>query len=161
VLVVASVALHHPVLQGHPERGRDRRGRTVSDIQILPDYKPGIYPRHAGRPRVAYIVDDGRRYLNAFQTKKFDLIAIDPLREHFAGHKQPLLGRSPGAISRSPESRRRAMRLDEGRPHRAAYGCARVPYADLYLNELMIGSNAPSPTTRPTWRASPANTECL
>ena len=37
-------------------------------------------------PRVTYIVDDGRRYLNASPDEKFDLIAIDPLREHTAGH---------------------------------------------------------------------------
>src|SRR3970282_291896 len=37
-------------------------------------------------PRVTYIVDDGRRYLNAAPGETFDLIAIDPLREHTAGH---------------------------------------------------------------------------
>jgi predicted membrane-bound spermidine synthase len=37
-------------------------------------------------PRVTYLVDDGRRYLNAFPDEKFDLISIDPLRGHTAGH---------------------------------------------------------------------------
>lgn len=37
-------------------------------------------------PRVTYLVDDGRRYLNAFPNEKFDLISIDPLRRHTAGH---------------------------------------------------------------------------
>jgi predicted membrane-bound spermidine synthase len=94
-------------------------------------------------PRVTYIVDDGRRYLNASPDEKFDLIAIDPLREHFAGHNnlyseealQLYLDHlSPGGVLCA------WMKEDHIVPHTMA----RVfPYADLYLNELMIGSNAP------------------
>ena len=94
-------------------------------------------------PRVAYIVDDGRRYLNAFPDEKFDLIAIDPLREHFAGHNNLyseealtlyLDHLSPGGVLCA------WMKEDRIVPHTVV----RVfPYADHYLNELMIASNAP------------------
>jgi len=95
-------------------------------------------------PRVTYIVDDGRRFLNAYPDEKFDLIAIDPLREHFAGHNnlysEEALGLyldhlSPGGVLCA------WMKEDRIVPHTVA----RVfPYADLYLNELMIASNAPT-----------------
>ena len=37
-------------------------------------------------PLVNYIVDDGRRYLNANPAERFDLIYADPLRRYSAGH---------------------------------------------------------------------------
>ncbi|MBN1668275.1 MAG: fused MFS/spermidine synthase [Anaerolineales bacterium] len=37
-------------------------------------------------PRVEYIIDDGRRYLNANPDEKFDMIDIDPLRRYTMGH---------------------------------------------------------------------------
>ena len=94
-------------------------------------------------PRVTYIVDDGRRYLNAFTDEKFDLIAIDPLREHFAGHNNLysqeamqlyLEHLSPGGVLCA------WMKEDRIVPHTIA----RVfPYADQFANELTIASNAP------------------
>lgn len=94
-------------------------------------------------PRVTYYVDDGRRYLNAFPYEKFDLIAIDPLREHTAGHNnlyseealQIYLDHlSPGGVLCA------WMKEDRILPHTIA----RVfPYADQYVNELVIASNAP------------------
>jgi len=94
-------------------------------------------------PRVNYIVDDGRRYLNANPDEKFDLIAIDPLREHFAGHNnlysEEALGLylnhlSPGGVLCA------WMLEDRIVPHTVV----RVfPYADHFSNELMIASNAP------------------
>ena len=93
--------------------------------------------------RVTYIVDDGRRYLNASQGETFDLIAIDPLREHFAGHNnlysteamQLYLDHlSPGGVLCA------WMLEDQIIPHTIA----RVfPYGDKFSNELMIASNAP------------------
>jgi spermidine synthase len=94
-------------------------------------------------PRVSYIVDDGRRYLNASPTEKFDLIAIDPLREHTAGHNNLyseeamrlyLEHLSPGGVLCA------WMKEDRIIPHTIA----RVfPYADQYTNELVIAGNAP------------------
>jgi predicted membrane-bound spermidine synthase len=94
-------------------------------------------------PRVTYIVDDGRRYLNAFPGERFDLIAIDPLREHTAGHnnlyseeamKIYLEHLSPGGVLCA------WMREDRLIPHTIV----RVfPYADQFANELVIASNAP------------------
>ncbi len=37
-------------------------------------------------PRVRYISDDGRRYLYTNPEQKFDLVFIDPLRNHTSGH---------------------------------------------------------------------------
>ena len=37
-------------------------------------------------PLVDYVIDDGRRYLNANPDKHFDLIYADPLRRYSAGH---------------------------------------------------------------------------
>ena len=118
-------------------------------VELLGDIKPFLNANlESARvtladPRVTYIVDDGRRYLNAFPDEKFDLIAIDPLREHFAGHNnlysEEALGLyldhlSPGGVLCA------WMKEDRIVPHTVA----RVfPYADLYLNELMIGSNVP------------------
>ncbi len=94
-------------------------------------------------PRVTYIVDDGRRYLNASPDEKFDLIAIDPLREHTAGHNNLyseeamrlyLEHLSPGGVLCA------WMKEDRIIPNTIA----RVfPYADQYTNELVIASNAP------------------
>ncbi len=101
-------------------------------------------------PRITYIVDDGRRYLNTYPDEKFDLIAIDPLREHFAGHNnlysEQALGLyldhlSPGGVLCA------WMMEDRIVPHTIAHV---FPYADHYLNELMIASNAPI-TYNPTY----------
>ena len=94
-------------------------------------------------PRVTYIVDDGRRYLNASPDEKFDLIAIDPLREHTAGHNNLyseeamrlyLDHLSPGGVLCA------WMREDRIIPHTIV----RVfPYADQFTNELVVASNSP------------------
>ena len=118
-------------------------------VELLSDIKPFLTANlESARvtladPRVAYIVDDGRRYLNAFPDVKFDLITIDPLREHFAGHNnlyseeamQLYLDHlSPGGVLCA------WMKEDRIVPNTVV----RVfPYADHYLNELMIASNAP------------------
>ena len=118
-------------------------------VELLSDIKPFLTANlESARvtladPRVTYIVDDGRRYLNAFPDVKFDLITIDPLREHFAGHNnlyseeamQLYLDHlSPGGVLCA------WMKEDRIVPNTVV----RVfPYADHYLNELMIASNAP------------------
>ncbi|MBN1453559.1 MAG: spermidine synthase [Anaerolineales bacterium] len=118
-------------------------------VELLGDIAPFLHENLVSArvtlddPRVTYIVDDGRRYLNASPDEKFDLIAIDPLREHFAGHNnlysEEALGLyldhlSPGGVLCA------WMKEDRIVPHTVA----RVfPYADLYLNELMIASDAP------------------
>ena len=118
-------------------------------VELLGDIKPFLNENLKSArvtladPRVTYIVDDGRRYLNASPDERFDLIAIDPLREHFAGHNnlyseealQLYLDHlNPGGVLCA------WMKEDRIVPHTMA----RVfPYTDLYLNELMIGSNAP------------------
>jgi hypothetical protein len=88
-------------------------------------------------------VDDGRRYMNANPDEKFDLIAIDPLREHFAGHNnlysqeamQLYLDHlTPGGVLC-------AWMMED---HIVPNTIARIfPYADQYANELTIASNAP------------------
>ena len=94
-------------------------------------------------PRVTYIVDDGRRYLNASPAEKFDLIAIDPLREHTAGHNN-LYSEEAMQIYLEHLSTGGVlcawMREDRLVPHTIV----RVfPYADQFANELVIASNAP------------------
>ena len=94
-------------------------------------------------PRLTYIVDDGRRYLNAYPDEKFDLIAIDPLREHFAGHNNLYSEQAmqlyldhltPGGVLCA------WMREDRIIPNTIVHV---FPYADQFSNELVIASNAP------------------
>jgi len=94
-------------------------------------------------PRLTYIIDDGRRYLNATPDEKYDLIAIDPLREHFAGHNnlyskeamQLYLDHlTPGGVLCA------WMREDRIIPNTIVHV---FPYADQFSNELVIASNAP------------------
>ena len=118
-------------------------------VELLRDIKPFLSENlESARvtltdPRVSYIVDDGRRYLNAHPDETFDLIAIDPLREHFAGHNNLyseealhlyLYHLNPGGVLCA------WMKEDRIVPNTVV----RVfQYADHFLNELMIGSNAP------------------
>ena len=118
-------------------------------VELLGDIAPFLHENlESARvtlddPRVTYIVDDGRRYLNANPDEKFDLIAIDPLREHTAGHnnlysqealKLYLDHLSPGGVLCA------WMKEDRIIPHTIA----RVfPYADQYVTELVIASNQP------------------
>ena len=66
--------------------------KEIVVVELIGDIAPFLYENlESARltlddPRVTYIVDDGRRYLNAAPDEKFDLIAIDPLREHTSGH---------------------------------------------------------------------------
>lgn len=94
-------------------------------------------------PRVAYYVDDGRRFLNASPEEKYDLIAIDPFREHTTGHNtlyseeamQIYLDHlTPGGVLCAWMEEERIV------PHTIA----RVfPFVNQFLNGLVIGSNTP------------------
>lgn len=94
-------------------------------------------------PRVTYIVDDGRRYLNAFPDEKFDLISIDPLRSHTAGHNNLYSEEALRIYQRhlSPTGALCAW-MDEFNiiPHTMA----RVfLYVDQFRKEFMVVSNHP------------------
>jgi predicted membrane-bound spermidine synthase len=91
--------------------------------------------------RVIYRVDDGRRYLNTYPDEKFDLISIDPLRNHTAGHNN-LYSKEALEIYRqhlTPGGVLCAW-MDEFHiiPHTVAQT---FPYVDLYRNEFMVASN--------------------
>jgi len=94
-------------------------------------------------PRITYIVDDGRRYLNANPDQKFDLITIDPLREHTAGHNNLYSEEAMGLYLEhlSPGGVLCAWTKDD---RIVPNTIARVfPYADHFKIELVIASNAP------------------
>jgi hypothetical protein len=92
---------------------------------------------------VTYLVDDGRRYLNAFPNEKFDLISIDPLRDHTAGHNN-LYSEEAMSIYRNhltPDGVLCAW-MDEF--HVIPHTVARVfPYVDQFENEFMVAGNNP------------------
>ncbi len=94
-------------------------------------------------PRITYIVDDGRRYLNAFPDEKFDLIAIDPLREHTAGHNN-LYSRQALELYRSHLTENGILCAWMAERHIIPHTVAQVfPYVDQFENEYMIASNSP------------------
>ena len=93
--------------------------------------------------RIAYIVDDGRRYLNAFPDEKFDLISIDPLREHTAGHNN-LYSKQALELYRSHLTQKGILCAWMAEQHIIPLTVARVfPYVDQFANEYMIASNNP------------------
>jgi hypothetical protein len=88
-------------------------------------------------------VDDGRRYLNAFPDEKFDLISIDPLRDHTAGHNN-LYSEEALKIYQSHLSPNGILCAWMNEFHIMPHTVARVfPYVDQYRNELMVASNRP------------------
>ncbi len=94
-------------------------------------------------PRVAYIVDDGRRYLNAFPNEKFDLISIDPLREHTAGHNN-LYSEEALKIYRNHLTPNGVLCAWMRETHIVPHTLAKVfPYADQFQAEFMVASNNP------------------
>jgi hypothetical protein len=94
-------------------------------------------------PHVKYIADDGRRYLNAFPDEKFDLISIDPLRRHTAGHNN-LYSEEALRIYQDHISENGILCawMDEARiiPHTTAQV---FPYIDQFRKEFMVVSNHP------------------
>ncbi|MGD8403472.1 MAG: fused MFS/spermidine synthase [Anaerolineales bacterium] len=118
-------------------------------VELLGDINPFLSANQESArvtladPRITYIVDDGRRYLNANPDETFDLITIDPLREHTAGHNNLyseqamqlyLEHLTPGGVLCAWTKDDRIV------PHTIA----RVfPYADHFKIELVVASNAP------------------
>jgi hypothetical protein len=94
-------------------------------------------------PRITYIMDDGRRYLNAFPDEKFDLISIDPLRDHTAGHNN-LYSAEALNIYRSHLTPSGVLCAWMDEFHVIPHTVARVfPYVDQFENEFMVAGNNP------------------
>jgi len=94
-------------------------------------------------PRVTYIVDDGRRYLNAFPNEKFDLISIDPLREHTAGHNN-LYSEEALKIYQNHLTPNGVLCAWMRETHIIPHTVAQVfPYADQFQAEFMVAGNSP------------------
>jgi spermidine synthase len=94
-------------------------------------------------PRITYIVDDGRRYLNALPDEKFDLISIDPLRDHTAGHNN-LYSEEAMKIYQSHLTPGGVLCAWMDEFHTIPYTTAQVfPYVDQFRNEFMVASNQP------------------
>jgi predicted membrane-bound spermidine synthase len=92
-------------------------------------------------PRITYLVDDGRRYLNAFPHEKFDLISIDPLREHTAGHNN-LYSEEALKIYQNHLTPSGILCAWMQEFHIIPYTTAQVfPYVDQFENEFMTASN--------------------
>jgi hypothetical protein len=92
-------------------------------------------------PRITYLVDDGRRYLNAFPHEKFDLISIDPLREHTAGHNN-LYSVEALKIYQSHLTPNGVLCAWMQDFHTIPYTIAQVfPYVDQFENELVVAGN--------------------
>jgi predicted membrane-bound spermidine synthase len=92
-------------------------------------------------PRVTYLVDDGRRYLNAFPAEKFDLISIDPLRAHTAGHNN-LYSKEALEIYRDHLTPNGVLCAWMDEFHVIPHTVAQVfPYVDQYRNETMVASS--------------------
>jgi hypothetical protein len=118
-------------------------------VELLDDVGPFLAEniesarRTLDDPRVKYIADDGRRYLNAFPDEKFDLISIDPLRRHTAGHNN-LYSVEALQIYQDHLSENGTLCawMDEARiiPHTMAQV---FPYIDQFRKEFMVVSNQP------------------
>jgi len=94
-------------------------------------------------PRITYIVDDGRRYLNAFPNEKFDLISIDPLREHTVGHNS-LYSEEALRIYQSHLTPGGVLCAWMKEVHSIPHTMAQVfPYVDQFEEEFMVASNNP------------------
>jgi spermidine synthase len=94
-------------------------------------------------PRVRYFVDDGRRYLNAFPDEKFDLISIDPLRVHTAGHNN-LYSAEALKIYRDHLTPNGVLCAWMDEFHVIPHTVAQVfPYVDQYQNAFMVASTQP------------------
>ena len=94
-------------------------------------------------PRITYLVDDGRRYLNAFLEEKFDLISIDPLRVHTAGHNN-LYSEEALKIYRDHLTPNGVLCVWMDEFHVIPHTVAQVfPYVDQFRNETMVASSQP------------------
>jgi predicted membrane-bound spermidine synthase len=118
-------------------------------VELLGDIAPFL-TRHMDSaritlddPRTTYIVDDGRRYLNAFPHEKFDLISIDPLRDHTAGHNN-LYSNEALTIYRSHLTPNGVLCAWMDEFHIIPHTMAQVfPYVDQFENEFMVAGTNP------------------
>jgi len=66
--------------------------KNIDIVELIGDIAPFQYENQKtvqvalDDPKVTYYVNDGRRFLNQYPQKKYDLISIDPLRWHTIGH---------------------------------------------------------------------------
>jgi len=118
-------------------------------VELLGDIAPFLNENVASAritlddPRITYLVDDGRRYLNAFPNETFDLISIDPLREHTAGHNNLYSEEALKIYQRhlTPNGVLCAWMHDF---HVIPYTLAQVfPYVDQFENEFTVAGNQP------------------
>ena len=116
-------------------------------VELLSDIAPFL-SRHMDSarvtlddPQVTYLVDDGRRYLNASPDEKFDLISIDPLRVHTAGHNN-LYSEEALNIYRDHLTPNGVLCAWMDEFHVIPHTVAQVfPYVDQYRNETMVASS--------------------
>ena len=93
--------------------------------------------------RVSYTVDDGRRYLNAYPDKKFDLISIDPLYEYTTGSNN-LYSIEAFKIYESHLAPNGVLCAWTNEKHVIPYTMAQVfPHIDQFGNQFMVASNSP------------------
>ena len=116
-------------------------------VELLGDIAPFLSRNVASArttlsdPRITYVVDDGRRYLNAFPDEKFDLISIDPLRQHTAGHNN-MYSEEALKIYRSHLAPGGVLCAWMDDFHTMPHTVARVfPYVDQFRNEFMVASD--------------------
>lgn len=123
--------------------------KEIVIVELITDIKPFLHENlESARmvlddPRVTYIVDDGRRYLNAFPEERFDLIAIDPLREHTAGHNN-LHSQQAMHIYQQHLTQNGILCIWMQEDHFVPRTTAEVfPYVDQFAAEFMTASNNP------------------
>lgn len=123
--------------------------KEIVIVELLEDIRPFLSDNLLSAratlqdARVNYIVDDGRRYLNAHPNEKFDLIALDPLREHTAGHNN-LYSKEALEIYNSHLTDNGVLCAWMSEAHIIPHTFATIfPYVDQYENEFMIASKGP------------------
>jgi predicted membrane-bound spermidine synthase len=123
--------------------------REIVIVELLGDVAPFLYRNLESAqitlddPRVTYIVDDGRRYLNANPDERFDLISIDPLREHTNGHNN-LYSEEALRIYQSHLTPSGVLCAWMQERHIVPHTTAAVfPFVDQFLSEFMVAGNAP------------------
>ncbi|WKZ35397.1 MAG: fused MFS/spermidine synthase [Anaerolineales bacterium] len=123
--------------------------KEIVIVELLGDIEPFLYGnlesarRTLDDPRITYIVDDGRRYLNAYPDEKFDLISIDPLREHTAGHNN-LYSEEALRIYQNHLTSNGILCAWMQEKHIVPHTTATVfPFVDQFRSEFMIAGNNP------------------